>query len=95
MTAKKKTPPGPLTVDIPKCKPRTIELNAAEAVRLTREEAKVAAALGEYQLALRNAQTVLGEILSPHLKNGEEPVGWELVLDGDKAELVEVNGRGS
>jgi len=74
---------------------RRIELKAAQAVLLTREEAKVAAALGEYQLALRNAQTVLGEILSPHLKNGEEPVGWELVLDGDKAELVEVNGRGA
>ena len=69
---------------------RRIELKAAQAVLLTREEAKVAAALGEYQVALRNAQAVLGEILSPHLKNGEEPVGWELVLDGDKAELVEI-----
>ena len=77
MTTKKKTT-------------RRIELNAAEAVRLTREEAKVSAAQGEYQAALRTAQAVLSDILAPHLKNGEEPVGWELVLDGDKAELVEV-----
>ena len=62
MTAKKKTT-------------RTIELKAAEAVRLTREEAKVSASQAELQLVLRNAQAVLSDILAPHLKNGEEPVG--------------------
>jgi len=81
MTAKKKTT-------------RRIELKAGEAVRLTREEARVSVAQAEYQAAMRTAQAVLTDILKPHLRNGETPVGWELVLDGDKAELVEVERDG-